>query len=180
MDTIINDTKNKLENTIEHLHDRLSIIIATGAHPTMLKNVMVKYYEEMTPLNQIANIKATDATMLVVTPFDRNVTKDIVEGINKSDLGLNPVDEGGTIRIMVSPITLEKREIFAKDAKHIGEEARISVRNIRTEANKRIKSLEVSENEERLGEDQVQKLVDDYNKQIEKIIKEKVEDLTKI
>ncbi len=180
MEQIIENTKQKIDSAVNVLRERLSSIIATGANPSMLKNVEVEYYETMTPLNQVANIKAPDATMLIVSPFDRTLIKDIVEAIHKADLGLNPVDEGDQIRIMVPPMTAEKREIFVKEAKQIGEEARISVRNIRTDSNKKIKSSEFSENEERLGEEQVQKLVDEANKQIEEIINTKVNDLTSL
>lgn len=178
MQTILDQTKQKLDSAVSHLRDRLSSIIATGANPAMLKNIEIEYYEVMTPLNQVASVKAPDATMLVITPFDRSSIKDIVEAIHKSDLGLNPVDEGDSVRIMVPPMTSEKRDIFVKDAKHIGEEARISVRNIRTESNKKIKAAEVSENEQRLAEDNVQKLIDEANKNIETIVSTKVSDLT--
>lgn len=180
MQEIIDITKQKLDSSLHILHEKLSAIIATGASPTMLKNIEVEYYETMTPLNQVANIKAPDATMLMVAPFDKSLIKDIVEAIHKSDLGLNPVDEGEQIRIMVPPMTAEKRELFVKEAKQIGEEARISVRNVRTDSNKKVKSAGLSENEERLAEENIQKLVDEANKQIEEVIKTKVNDLTTI
>ncbi len=180
MQQIIDNTKQKLDQAIHVLREKLSSIIATGANPSMLKNIEVEYYETMTPINQVANVKAPDATMLIVSPFDKSMIKEIVEAIHKSDLGLNPVDEGEQIRIMVPPMTAEKRDIFVKEAKQIGEESRISVRNVRTDANKKIKASELSENEERLGEEQVQKLVDEANKQIEEIVNTKVNDLTSL
>ncbi len=178
MQTIIDNTNQKIDSAITHLKEKLSTIIATGASPAMLKNVEVEYYEVMTPINQVANVKAADATMLIVTPFEKTIVKDIVEAINKANLGLNPIDEGDSIRIMVPAMTADKRELFVKDAKHIGEEARISVRNVRTESNKKIKASEVSENEQRLAEETVQKIVDEANKKIEEIINAKVKDLT--
>lgn len=181
MNDILNNTETKLKSSIAALHDKLSTIIATGAHPSILNHIEVMYYETMTPLSQVANIKAPDATMLIVVPFDQSITKDIVEAIHKSSLGLNPVDEGNQIRIMVPPLTSEKRALFVKDAKEIGEEARIAVRNVRQDANKKIRSSEeMSENEQRLSEEGVQKLVDKFNKEIEDIIKHKVESLTNI
>ncbi len=180
MQQTIDNTKQKLESSLHALHEKLSAIIATGASPVMLKNIEVEYYESMTPLNQVANVKAPDATMLIVTPFDRTIIKDIVEAIHKSDLGLNPVDEGDSIRIMVPPMTADKREIFVKEAKAIGEEARISVRNVRTDSNKKIKGLGLSENEERQAEEEIQKLVDNTNKEIENVVKIKVDALTNI
>ncbi len=178
MQTIIENTKQKMDAAVSVLKDKLASIIATGASPAMLKSVEVEYYEVMTPLNQVANIKAPDATMLMVSPFEKSLVKDIVEAINKVDLGLNPVDEGDQIRIMVPAMTSEKREAFVKEAKQIGEEARIAVRNVRTESNKKIKAAEASENEQRQAEEDVQKIVDEHNKMIEDIVSKKVSDLT--
>ncbi len=178
MQTVIENTRNKIDAAISHLNEKLATIIATGASPAMLKNVEVEYYEVMTPINQVANIKAPDATMLIVTPFEKSIVKDIVEAINKANLGLNPVDEGESIRIMVPPMTADKRDIYVKEAKQIGEEARISVRNVRTDSNKKIKAAEVSENEQRQAEEDVQSIVDQANKKIEEIVTKKVTDLT--
>lgn len=180
MEEIIKTTEQKLNSTVHALHEKLSTIIATGAHPAMLKNIEVNYYETMTPISQLANIKAQDATMLMVTPFDKTINKDILDAIHKANIGLSPVDEGESIRIMVPPMTAEKRTIFAKDAKNIGEESRISVRNIRTEANKKIKNLDASENEERLAEEKIQDLINKTNKEIESVIKAKVDSLMNI
>lgn len=181
MDKLIQNTESKLNSTIEALQSKLSKIIATGAHPSILKGIEVKYYEAMTPLNQVANIKAPDATMLIIVPFDPSINKDIVEAIHKSALGLNPVDEGNQIRIMVPPLTAEKRGIFVKESKENGEEARISVRNVRQDANKKVRASEtMSENEQKLAEEEIQKLVDTFNKKIEEIIKAKVDSLTNI
>ncbi len=178
MQEIITNTQSKIDSAITHLNEKLGTIIATGASPAMLKNVEIEYYEVMTPINQVANIKAPDATMIIVTPFEKSIVKAIVEAINKANLGLNPVDEGDSIRIMVPPMTSEKREIYVKEAKQIGEEARISVRNVRTDSNKKIKAAGVSENEERQAEEDVQKIVDQANKTIEEIVNKKVTDLT--
>ncbi len=180
MQNTIDNTQQKIDSAISSLKERLSTIIATGANPSMLKKVEVEYYEVMTPINQVANIKAPDATMLMVAPFDKAMVKDIVEAIHKADLGLNPVDEGEQIRIMVPPMTADKRDLFVKEAKQIGEEARISVRNVRTDSNKKIKGLGLSENEERLAEEGIQKIVDSANKQIEEIVNTKVNDLTSL
>lgn len=181
MNEILQITEQKLKSAIVALQDKLSTIIATGAHPSLLNGIEVEYYEAMTPISQVASIKAADATMLIVTPFDNSINKEIVEAIHKSDLGFNPVDEGNQIRIMVPAMTAEKRTIFAKDAKDLGEEARISVRNVRQDSNKKIRSSDdMSENEQRLAEEEIQKLVDKYNKEIEEAIKTKVEALTKI
>lgn len=177
MENIIKEAETKLNNSIKSLNEKLSSIIATGASPLMLKNIEVKYYDSLTPLSQIANIKAPDSSMLLVIPFDRSSLKDIIEAINKMNIGLNPIQDGETIKITVPPMTTDKRETFAKEAKSIGELSKISIRNIRTESNKKIKLGGFSENEERLSEEKIQKLIDVKNKEIEEIIKLKIKNL---
>lgn len=177
----INNTKSKIKSSIDQLHNRLSGIIATGAHPSLLKDIEVMYYEALTPLNQVANIGAPDATMLIVTPFDKAVNKDIIEAIHKSSLDFNPVDEGDQIRIMIPPMTSEKRDIFVKESKKIGEEAKIAVRNIRQEAIKKIRANdEISKDQERNTETDIQTIIDDANKEIDNIVKTKIDELTNI
>jgi len=180
MNEIIENTKQKVASTLSILRDNLTKITATGSHPSLLKSVKVNYYETMTPIDQVANISAQDATTLIVTPFDQLIIKDIIEAINKADLGINPVDEGKRIRIGIPPLTSEKRKSFAKDAKSLGESSRISIRNIRQDANKKIKVESQSENEQKQYEENVQKIIDESNKEIEKIIKTKIDDLLKI
>ncbi len=180
MNEIIENTKKKINSTMIKLRDDLSKIVATGSHPSLLNGIEVEYYETMTPLNQVANISAQDATTLIVSPFDVTITKDIITAINKADLGLNPVDEGKKIRIGIPPLTTEKRESFAKDAKSFGENARISIRNIRQDSNKKIKNQNFSENEKKQNEEDIQKLIDEANKEIEKIVKSKTNDLLSI
>lgn len=180
MEEIIKITEQKLDSSISLLHERLSSIIATGAHPSILKNIKVIYYDELTPLSQVASIKVVDATMLVVQAFDKSMNKEIITSIHKADLGLNLADEGETIRIMISPMTTEKRLIFAKEAKLIGEEFRIAIRNIRTDSNKKIKAGALSENEENISEEKIQNLVNKANKKIEEIVKLKVKSLISI
>ncbi len=180
MNEIISQTEKKLNNIITILHNKLATIIATGAHPSILNGIEIEYYETMTPLSQVASISAPDATMLIVKPFDRNTAKEIIESINKSSLGLNPIDEGEQIRIMIPPMTEEKRNIFVKETKQIGEEFKISLRNARTDSLKKIRNLEISENEEKQLEDELQKLVNKFNKEIEQIIKNKTEVLKNI
>ncbi|BDU67699.1 MAG: ribosome-recycling factor [Candidatus Tyloplasma litorale] len=180
MEQILDNARKKLLITTNLLVENLSSIIASGATPLMLKNVEVECYDAILPLNQVANIKALDATMLLVTPFDKKLNKKIIESINKSNLGINPVDEGGTIRISIPPMTFEKRQLFVKEAKRMGEEARISVRNIRHESIKKAKITLVSEDEHRLLEEKIQVLINDVNKEIEEIVKKKVNSLLKV
>ena len=180
MNEIIENANKKINSALSTLRDNLSKIVATGSHPSLLNGIKVEYYEVMTPLSQVANIVAQDATTLIVSPFDPSTIKEVVEAINKANLGLNPVDEGKRIRISVPPLTMEKREVFAKDAKALGEISRISIRNIRQDSNKKIKLEKLSENEQKQKEEEIQKLVDNANKEVERIIKIKTDTLLRV
>ncbi len=180
MNEIINNTKTKLDGAINHLEGKFTEVRATGAHPSMLNSIEVEYYETMTPLNQIASITAPDATQLILTPFDKSAVKDIVSAIGAANIGLSPVDEGDKIRIPVPPLTAETREKFSKEAKEIAEQAKISVRTIRQEANKKVQNSEASENEEKVALNDIQKLVDEANKKIEEMLKVKIDSIMKV
>lgn len=180
MNEITEIANKKISTTISVLHDNLSKIVATGSHPSLLKGIMVEYYETMTPLTQIANVSSQDATTLIVTPFETGVIKDIILSINKANLGLNPVDEGKRIRIGIPPLTSDKRDSFAKEAKALGEIARISIRNIRQDLNKKIKLEKKSENEQKQNEDELQKIINSANSDVDKIVKSKIDNLLKI
>ena len=181
MNDILNQTNTKIDAAIVVLKNKLSAIVATGAHPSLLNNITVSYYEVQTPLAQLANIKAMDSTMLMIAPYDKAIVKEIVAAINKSNMGLNPVDEGETIRIMVPPLTSDKRDLFVKDAKKLGEEGRISIRNVRQDSNKKIRlNKDASENEQELFEGKIQEVVDKGNKSIEEIINNKIKELQSV
>lgn len=180
MKEIISNADLKFKNTLSKLHEKQSFIIAAGAHPSILKGIEIEYYETMTPLSQVATISAQDGTMLIVKPFDKETTKKIVDAVHKSSLGLNPVDEGEQIRIMVPALTDEKRKVFMKEAKELGEEFKISIRNIRTDTLKKIRSEDAPENETRQLEEELQNLVNENNKEIDEVIKVKINSLSHI
>ncbi len=180
MDEIKKNIDQKIEVTLNILHDKLSTIIVSGAHPAILNNIKVNCYDSLLPINQVANIKAQDSNLLLIIPFDSANIKSIVEAINKSDLNLNPIEEGESIKLIISPMTSEKRDIFIKQAKKFGEEAKISIRNLRTDFNKKVRNQNLSENEEELIEKEIQNSVDSANKEVDKVIKDKIENLLKI
>jgi len=177
---IINNTKEKINGAIKHLENKLTEVRASGANPAMLNSVVVEYYETPTPLSQIASVVAPDATQLIITPFDKSIMKDIVSAVNSANIGLSPVDEGDKVRISVPALTQETRAKFVKDAKEIGEQAKISVRTIRQEANKKASASEASEDEIKSAENQIQDMVNAANKQIEEMIKAKSEAIMKV
>ncbi len=181
MENLINELNQKLNATMEDLHLNLKKVRTSGATPSILDEIKVNYYETLTPLNQVANIKAQDSTYLIVSPFDRTIVKEIVSAIAKSNLGLNASEDGQNLRIFVPPLTEEKRKEYVKVAKEYIERAKIQVRNIRQDFNKKINSNdEYSEDQKKKMLSDVQDKVNDINNKIDVIFKEKSEQLLKI
>lgn len=171
----------KLSKVIEILNQEFAMLHSLGAHPDLLLKVKVDYYGDLISLNKIANIYAQDATQLIVAPYDVSALKTIIDGINKADLGLNPVLENNFIRIYVSPINFEKRQQFAKTAKNLGEQIRIQIRNNRQEILKKVHAdNSISKNEVEMIEKEIQLLIDKYNKIVDQKVKDKQEQLLKI
>lgn len=176
----IKQLKEKIDLTLKNFENKLSQVRATGAHPSLVSNLLVNYYDVPTPLQQIANIQAPDATLLIISPFDKASSMEILKTISNSALGLSGVDEGEKIRIVVPPLTDEKRHFFVKQVKELTEDAKISIRTIRHDANKKILNLKLSKNEEELRLDEIQKEIDKANNKILEFFKLKEEELTKI
>lgn len=171
----------KCEKSLTSFKNELVTIRATGAHPNLISHLMVNYYDTLTPITQLSNIKSFDATQLIIIPFDRTMNKEIIKVIVKSNLGFNPIDEGNQIRIPVPPLTGENRLIFIKDAKELSEKAKISLRNVRHEIMKKIDQDEsLSKNEIELEKNAIQKTMDHYNKLIDELTKQKQIQLEKI
>jgi len=159
--------------------------IRTGrAHTSLLDHITVEYYGSQVPLNQVANINVEDGRSLIVAPWERPMIPVIEKAIHKSDLGLNPSSGGESIRIPMPPLTEENRRDLAKIARAEAEGARISIRNIRRDANNDVKDFlkekEISEDEARRGEDQIQKLTDDHIKAVDKALEAKEADLMEL
>jgi len=159
--------------------------IRTGrAHPSLLDSIRIEYYGAETPLNQLANINIEDARTLSVVAFDKAITPDIERAILKSDLGLNPATAGDVIRIPMPVLTEETRKGYIKQARGEAESARISLRNARRDGlgmlRELLKEREISEDEERRGQDVIQRLTDDYVAKIEAALGEKETDLMAI
>ncbi len=180
MNDYIELAKDKIDKTLESYKGELGTIRAMGAHPGIISHIMVDYYDTPTLITQISNIKAPDAGQLIVTPFDKTASVKIVKAISEANLGLNPVIEGDFIRIAIPALTLENRKVFSKEAKVIAENAKVAVRNIRHEALRKSDNTNPSENEEDMVKEQVQELVDHANHKIEKLLKEKQDQLETI
>jgi ribosome recycling factor len=175
LDFIIDSAKEDMEKAIAHLEKQLLNIRAGKASPAMLGSVRVDYYGSQTPLNQVANINTPDARTLSIQPFEKSLITAIEKGIMQANLGFNPMNNGDSVIINVPPLTEERRRELAKQAKAEAEDAKIGVRNDRKNANQEIKKLDISEDLQKSGEAEIQKLTDEYIKKIDKmfIVKEK-------
>ncbi len=178
------DTEQRMDKSLEALAAHFSRIRTGRAHPSLLDGVLVSYYGSDMPLNQVANINVEDARTLTVTPWERNMVAEIEKAILKSDLGVNPVTAGTVMRIPMPALTEETRKNFIKQARHEAEQAKVSVRSIRRDALTKLKDMlkdkEISEDEERRAQEDVQRITDRYIADIDKALSVKEEDLMAI
>ena len=181
---IVQDSEERMKKTIEHLTRDLSSLRAGRANPGMLDRIVVEYYGEPTPLNQLANITVPEARLLVIQPWDKHSIADIEKAIMKSDLGITPSNDGNVIRLAVPQLTEERRKELVKVVRKRGEEAKVAVRNIRREANDMIKQAEkeklVSEDEGKKGNEDVQKITDKCVKDVDMILQAKEKDVMEV
>ena len=177
MDDILMETELKMQNSIESMEKRLTNIRAGRANPAILDNVMVNYYGVDTPLKQLASISIPEARMLQIKPFDKSCLGPIEKAIYESNIGLTPNNNGEVIILNIPALTEETRRDYVKQAKTIGEECKIALRNVRQDANNDIKRAELPEDEVKVGQDEVQELINKYNKIVDEKIKEKENEL---
>ncbi len=170
----------KMEKAIESLENKLLNIRAGRANPAMLNGVCVDYYGTTTSIQSLANITVPEARQLMIKPFDRSTLKDIEKGINAANLGLNPTNNGEIIIITIPELTEDRRREYVKQAKALGEEAKVALRNIRQEENNDIKALELPEDEEKRELEKVQECINKYNKMIDEKLKEKEQELMSV
>ena len=173
----ISDVENKMKGTLDNLEKRFTTVRAGRANPSILDGVMVDYYGSMTPLKSLATISVPEATQLLIKPFDRSCLNAIEKAIIAANLGLNPSNDGETVRIVIPALTEERRRELVKQVKAMSEDAKVSIRNIRHEANEKIEKMELPEDEEKGMMKDVQDLVNDYNKDIDNIYKDKEKEL---
>jgi len=184
IDDIKQETEERMGKALEALSHNFNKIRTGRAHPSLLDSIRIEYYGAETPLNQLANVNIEDARTLSVVAFDKAITPDIERAIMKSDLGLNPATAGDVIRIPMPVLTEETRKGYIKRARGEAESARVSVRNARRDGLGMLKELlkekEISEDEERRGQDVIQKLTDDFVAKVESALSEKETDLMAI
>nr|WP_267135375.1 ribosome recycling factor [Halomonas dongshanensis] len=173
-----------MKKSVEALHHNFNKIRTGRAHPSILDAVMVDYYGGDVPLNQVASVNVEDARTLTVSPWEQNMVPKIEKAIMTSDLGLNPSSAGNVIRVPMPMLTEETRKNYIKQARSEAETARVAVRNVRRDANSDFKSLlkdkEITEDDQRQGEDEIQKLTDKYIAEIDKALAAKEQDLMQV
>ena len=177
-------TTERMKKSIEALKHEFAKIRTGRAHPSLLEHVHVNYYGNDVPLSQVANINAEDSRTLAITPWERAMVPVVEKAILTSDLGLNPSTSGVVIRVPLPPLTEQRRKDLIKVVRHEAENGRVAVRNIRRDANAELKSAlkdkQLSEDDEKRGEEQIQKLTDQYIKEIDVLLDEKEADLMAI
>ena len=178
---ILEDTKRGMEKSLDSLNLAFKKIRTGRANPSLLDGVKVNYYETLTPLSQLANLSVEDAKTISIIPWEKSAVKEIEKAILESDLGLNPTTSGDTIRVKLPDLTEETRKEFIKKARAEAESAKISIRNSRRDGNSQLKEFlkekEISQDEERKGEEEIQKLTDLYISKIEEALTLKEADL---
>ncbi|MCB2262328.1 MAG: ribosome recycling factor [Candidatus Thiosymbion ectosymbiont of Robbea hypermnestra] len=184
IDDIKTDAVTRMGKSLESLRHELAKIRTGRAHPSLLDHLTLPYYGSEVPIKQVANITAEDARTLAVVPWEKDMVRVVEKAIMQSDLGLNPSTAGMVIRVPMPPLTEERRRDLIKVARHEAEQGRVAVRNIRRDANHELKEAAkeklISEDEERRGEEMVQKLTDDHIRDLDNILAEKEEDLMSI
>ena len=178
---ILDDTKRGMEKSLNSLNLAFKRIRTGRASPNLLDDIRVDYYETLTPITQLANISVEDAKTLAIVPWEKSVVQDIEKAIMESDLGLNPATSGDTVRVILPDLTEETRKEFIKKARSETEIAKVSIRNVRREGNSQLKEFlkekEISEDEERQGEDEIQKLTDMFVRKADEAFSNKEKDL---
>ena len=180
MDDILMNVELEMQEAIETLKKRLTNIRAGRANPAMLDGVMVEYYGAPTPLKQLATISIPEARQLCIKPFDKGSIQAIEKAIYEANLGIAPNNNGETVILNIPALTEETRKQYVKQAKEYAEDCKINLRNIRQDANNDIKKLEISEDDIKNGQEDVQELINKYNKVVDEVFKEKESELMSI
>ena len=181
MDELSLDCKNRMNKSIDSLRSTLVTLRTGKANPQMLNGLMIDYYGSPTPVNQISSITIPEPRQLLIKPYDKNDVKAIVTAINASDLGINPINEGIQIRLMIPVLTEERRRDLTKQARKYGEESKVAIRNIRREYIDLIKEdEEMPEDYQKRVLDEIQKVTDEAIKNIDTIVAEKEKEMMSI
>lgn len=184
MSSWLKEVEQKMQKCLATLKTEFTKIRTGRAHTSLLDHIKVEYYGSTMPLNQVASVTIADPRTLAITPWDKSMIQPIEKAIKASDLGLNPVSLGNSLRVPMPPLTEERRKDLIKVVKNEAETARVSVRNIRRDANTKakdqLKQKEISEDEEKHLQERIQKLTDTYIQQIDQMLHQKEQELIEI
>lgn len=179
---LLNEAEQKMEAAVEHVASEFGTVRTGRANPQLLHRISVEYYGSPTPLQQLASIAVPEPRLLVVQPFDKSSVNDIERAIQQADIGLNPTNDGSVIRIAFPPLTEERRKELIRVVRHMAEEGKVSVRNVRRASKTDMEELhgEISDDDIRRGEDELQDLTDRFTERIDKLLANKEEELLEV
>lgn len=184
LNEIFNECETKMQGSIEHMQRDFKTLRTGKVTTAVLDNVKIDYYGTPTPLDQVGSVLATDATTIVINPWEKNLLPEIESAINAANIGVNPNNDGDVIKLFFPPMTTEQRQESVKKMKTMGENAKISIRNDRRDANDKIKKLEkekeITQDESKSAQDNVQKITDKYISKVDSILKEKEAEILKV
>ncbi|CBV43685.1 ribosome recycling factor [Halomonas elongata] len=184
IDDIKKDAESRMKKSLEALHNNFNKIRTGRAHPSILDAVTVEYYGSQMPINQVASVNVEDARTLTVVPWEQSMVPKVEKAIMTAELGLNPASAGNVIRVPMPMLTEETRKGYIKQARQEAENTRVAVRNVRRDANHEIKTLlkdkDITEDDQRQGEDEIQKLTDKIVGEIDKALESKEHDLMQV
>ena len=184
LNEIYENTKEHMEKSIEALKHDLNTLRTGKVSTAVVENIKVDYYGTPTPLNQVGSVLATDATTITINPWEKTLLKDIEHVIQVANIGVNPNNDGEVIKLFFPPMTEEERKKQAKKAKEFNEKAKIAIRNIRRDANDKIKKLqkekEITEDESKAGQDEIQKITDSFVAKVDEVVNKKTDEIMKV
>ncbi|MCX7847192.1 MAG: ribosome recycling factor [bacterium] len=178
---VLEDARERMRKAVEHLEHEFAGVRTGKASPALVEDIKVEYYGTHTALREIAGITTPEPRLIVIQPWDQNAVPNIVKAIQTSSLGITPVDDGRVVRVPIPELTEERRRDLDKHIKHMAEDARVAIRNIRREENERLKKLQkegkITEDELRHAEKDVQKLTDDFIAKVNELLKHKEQEI---
>ena len=184
MNTVIEKAKTKMGKSIDYMLEEFGTIRAGRANPQVLDRVKVDYYGAPTPINQLASVSVAEARILVISPYDKSVLKQMEKAIQASDVGINPQNDGQVLRLIFPQLTEDRRKEIVKDVKKLGEEAKVSVRSIRRDAIDKVKTMkkngELTEDDLKIAEEKIQKITDKSVKEIDELVADKEKEVLSI
>lgn len=180
----VKEFETKMQKILAGYENEIDTIRVGRANPNVLSKIRIDYWGTPTPVNQVGEVKVADARTIVITPWESNMLRVIEKAINESDIGINPQNDGKCIRLAFPPLTEEKRKEITKQIMHMGEEAKVSIRNVRRDANEKAKTMkknsEMTEDEQKTSEKDIQNLTDSYISKIDAVTDRKNKDIMEI